>query len=161
PPQVVHIPAGRGIDESQRPEHIPAGAANQSNVNVRLDLRGALIKRPGYTYLPLTRLDGTSRSAGRKMFGRGHEICVLDQHTLDFYIPSLGVNVNVDRIPELTVERFPVCGIPSLSNITLLDADTGIAHANGLYWILYITEAVGGVLWTLNVIVVDQITHSI
>lgn len=104
--QVVHIPAGLGIDQGTREEIVQPGTANLLNENVRITRRGALGKRYGYTALTTLRLDGTSRTTGWKLFPFGEQLGIIDGHLLDLYDSISSRNVTRDRVPECgPVER--------------------------------------------------------
>lgn len=101
----IHIPAGLAFDESLRLELSDVGQLNRSNVNVRMWEMGALGKRLGYSALASTRLDGTTRSAGYRMFSAGSQLCVIDGTTLDTWSDLLGRWVSHGRVPEATYRR--------------------------------------------------------
>ncbi len=85
PAQTLHVPAAVPLDEVTRPEHLPLGQANRRAENVRAVQHGALSKRDGFGVLGVGRFDSTSRSAGRRMFARGKQICTIDGTRLDTY----------------------------------------------------------------------------
>jgi hypothetical protein len=114
-PQAVkplHIPAGLPIDEATRPEMLDVGTANLVNVNVRMNNRQVLVKRRGYAAISASRLDGTTRSAGNRMFMNGQQVCTIDGTNLDVYSDSVGVSVLKSRVPEASVKLAPA---PSVS----------------------------------------------
>lgn len=101
--RTVHAPCAAGIDESTRPELLEPGASALVLENVRADRRGGYTKRLGYDYLELGRLDGSSRSAGRKLFTLGERTCVVDGTQLDVYSEQVGAWVNAGRVSECSV----------------------------------------------------------
>jgi hypothetical protein len=101
-PRTIHIPAGLTIDEATHPELLPTGQANLAAVNVRSDKRGGLSKRPGNASLDRTRLDGTERSAGRKILPYKDTVAVIDGETLDIFSRLANRWVSAGRLPEAT-----------------------------------------------------------
>ena len=160
----MHVPAGLGIDESVRSEHVAAGKANLTNKNVRSDKRGSLNKRNGFVAQTKNRLGGGSRAAGRVVFAHDKQACTIDGHTLDAYSSALATNVTVGRVPELAVERVPIASADDVTGPSALvganDA-LSVAYVNGLYVIAATQMRSAGTDYRLNVYVVDASTRAV
>jgi hypothetical protein len=136
--QTLHIPAGLGIDQATRAEHVQPGAANLMQVNVRIADRQALQKRNGFTALSSawagwTAEFFTARPDGIKMFAHGKQTCVIDDDgNLDTHLWSKSTNALQTRIPRLSTETIFAahCGDP----LSIGDADyVDVTICNGFY----------------------------
>lgn len=105
--RVMHVPAGLPIDESTRLELVDVGTSNRAAVNVRQEEPGSLNKRLGYDALAYAYIDGSLRSAGRRMLSSDDRICVIDGDILDDYSPALNCCVSRGRVPEASVTTRP------------------------------------------------------
>ncbi len=123
----IHLPAGLGINEGVRAEHVEPGSANLAQVNVRQTAKGALYKRFGFSAQTLNRLDGTTRSQGNRLVADGTRVAVIDGSKLDTYSPEVDVNSTQDRMPECATREIFVPQ-HSLSGITM-----DVEYANGLF----------------------------
>lgn len=129
PAQVRHVPAGGGIDESTRPELVEPGASALALENVRADERGGYTKRLGVTQLGVTRLDATTRTAGRKVFDHDGKVCTVDGTHLDVYSEETARWSVAGRLPEATARTLDA---PASSKL-LLWAYEDAAYCNGFF----------------------------
>lgn len=150
-PQIIHVPAGVGIDQTKRAEHVQPGEANLYQQNVRLDYVGGLIQRPGFTNLTSLRFDGSSRTAGKRVASHRNEMVVSDGDLLDVYSPTAGVWATKGRLPACTVKRVKVASY-NIQNDNMYD----VTYSNG-YYVIVCTEPYSSTAGTINVlgIVVD------
>lgn len=110
----VHFPAYAPIDESTRPELLELGQAVLRAENVRPTENGGYETRRGFTAQPVTRIDGTSRSAAYKVFAHDKQTCVVAEGpTLDAYSTGVSNGAARGRLPE-TAAR--VTGLPCPSS---------------------------------------------
>lgn len=102
PARPMHVPAGLAIDESTRPELLDVGQSNVANRNVRGLVTGALDKRLGFATETVARIDGSNRTAGRRMFahGSGDVPCIIDGTHIDIVDETLDVSVRRSLVPE-------------------------------------------------------------
>lgn len=121
PARTIHVPCGLPIDESVRSEWLDFGKANRSNVNVRIDERGALTMRPGYRALTNNRLIG-ARSSGRKLFEHNGVPAIIDGTQLDSFVEGANCSVTRSRVTECTY-RLVDCPTPT-SNGLIFDTET-------------------------------------
>ena len=100
--ELVQLSFVNGIDESQEPEVLDPMSAFPVLENVRQDRYGGASKRLGYGSLSTTRLDNTSRTAGRRMFMNGNHLAIIDGSKVDAYAPTASARPNIDRgrVPE-------------------------------------------------------------
>jgi hypothetical protein len=64
PAHVTNAVAGLGLDEGTRPELVDFGSKNLAGANVRMDARGMLGKRYGYTAMSALNYAGVAPSGG-------------------------------------------------------------------------------------------------
>ena len=117
PRNLTQFAFAAGLDESQQAEVLDPSAGFTRLENVRQDRRGALSKRLGYDYLLTTRLDATSRTAGRKVFSHADRVCTVDGTHLDVYSEATSTATTIGRVPE--------------ASYRLLDAPTATGGAAG------------------------------
>lgn len=138
PRNLTQFAFAAGLDESQQEEVLDPTAGFTRLENVRQDRRGAVSKRLGYGSLALTRLDATSRSAGRKLFSAGDRVCTIDGTHLDVYGETLSRWTTVARVPEAS---YRVLAAPSSSGTGSLVED--VAYCNGVV-VLALEDSAGG-----------------
>jgi len=123
---ILEIPFHGGIDETTRDELVDAARTFRVKENVRQSDRGGASKRYGFTAQTLSRLDATTRSAGRKLIALDSVIGVIDGSLLDTYSATAAVNVSHGRVPEASYSVQPVPG-HTASTVALCD----VAHLSG------------------------------
>lgn len=159
PATVLHVPAGVGIDQSTRPEHVPPGQANLNAQNVRVNEIGGLEKRQGLTALTTSRLGGTTRSAGLRVVPFRDSIVVSDGEILDVYSPGATAWTMRGRLPACDVKRTGVSSMTlrsSNNNANLVD----IAYGSSFYLVVSAEESNGTAL-ILSAQIVDATTKAV
>lgn len=110
-PQVgaVQLAFGGGIDESTRPELLEPGASWKTLENIRQDKRGGATKRPGFQRQALSRVDGSNRTAGYRIFTHDKQLCLIDDdHSIDAYAVGLAAWSSRGRVPGCAVRTQPI-----------------------------------------------------
>lgn len=130
-PLVLHCPAGVGIDQSTREEHVEFGRANLYAGNARLTKRGSLVHRQGFEQITNNRIGSSSRSAGARIGVLGKSILVSDGNILDLYSPSANEWRSVGRLPGCEVRRATIAGLGDDSGGLNIH---GMTYANGFYF---------------------------
>ena len=138
PRNLTQFAFAAGIDESQQAEVLDPTAGFTRLENVRQDRRGAVSKRLGYDYLLTTRLDATSRTAGRKLLSAGDRVCTIDGTHIDVYSETLSRWTTVARVPEAS---YRVLSAPSSSGTGSLVED--VAYCNGIV-VMALEDSWGG-----------------
>lgn len=102
-----------GIDQSQRSELLDPRASFVMLENMRSPTKGAVEKRPGFDHMvALTRVDGTSRSAGYRMFADGKKTCITDGSVIDVFSPDNEDQISRGRIPDCGLSMMKVPAPP-------------------------------------------------
>lgn len=153
PGRPMHVPAGLPLDEATRPEILDVGKANVFARNVRGIERGSLEKRLGYNAKSSVRIDGTTRSAGQKLFAHGdaQTPCVIDGVTLDVWAQAQGKWSSAGRVPEAVYRLRDAYATPQ-------SVIEDVAVANGM-----IALAIGDSLsqGLAELVVVDAVSGAI
>lgn len=110
--QLVQFPFSGGIDEGTRAEVVDPASSFLKLENIRQDATGAANKRLGFTALSSVRFDGTTRSAGYRLFADEDTACVIDGHLIDVYDPAKAKWVPRGRVPEAS---FTTRALPSMA----------------------------------------------
>lgn len=98
---VLEFSFAGGFDESARPETMDAAQSFTLLENIRQDKTGGANKRNGFAALSATRLDGTTRSTGARMFTRGDQLCTIDASAfVDTYSETAARSIVQGRVPE-------------------------------------------------------------
>lgn len=154
---VLHVPAGVGIDQSVREEHVPPGTANIYQENVRVTAQGSLVKRPDFTALSTARLGPGSPpaiSSGLRVAPFKDSIVMTDGAVLNSYVAAQGKWSPCGRLPECSISTKAVAG----SYATFLD----IAYGDTVYAVISneLSSLVSGGFSTnsITVRVIDQAT---
>jgi hypothetical protein len=108
---ILHVPAGLGIDQSVREEHVQPGTANLYQENVRVTTQGSLIKCPGYTAQSTTSLgpgSPPSISAGLRVAPYKGSIVMSDGAILSSFDRTSGKWVPKARLPECSATSTAV-----------------------------------------------------
>lgn len=134
---VIHIPAGVGMDQSTREEHVSPGAANLYQQNVRINNIGELETRPGFAQITNARLGASTRAAGLRVAGYRDSIVVSDGDLLDAMAPTVGEWVTQGRLPGCEARRYPVAST-GLDNVNVID----VGYGNG-YYVIAVREPYG------------------
>lgn len=109
PPNLVHLAFANGIDESQEPEVLDPMSGFPVLTNGRQDRRGGYAKRLGLDDETGTaRFDGTTRSAGERLFSHGRKPCLIDGTRLDVYDEDKTLWNNAGKVNECSVTTRPL-----------------------------------------------------
>lgn len=159
--QIIHVPAGVGIDQSLRAEHVQPGQANLYAQNVRLTHSGGLEKRPAFTALTSNRIGSGTRSAGHRLASLGRALVATDGSVLDTYSPASTEWSPRGRISECTARRYNVAAT-SIETVTLTgDAErASVAYGSGYYLVAAMDTDQTGTLYPI-VHVVDATTKRV
>lgn len=150
---LVEFPFATGIDQRTRPEYVDGVSAWLALENIRVPKTGGADKRFGFAAGTLNRIDGTTRSAGSRMFDDQKAQNVLDGTTLDAYSTTAARNVSLGRVPE---------AMPRLIDLPTMGKDgsaSDIEYCNG-YFAITNTSTVGSTNYS-SVTIVDAATNSI
>ena len=133
-PTILHIPAGVGVDQSVRDEHVPPGQANLNAENVRITKSGALVKRAGFTASTSTRLVQATRTVGKRAAAFQNTLVTSDGTLVDRYSPTQAKFIVGGRIPECLVTKTGISGA-GREVLTQSDARSmyDVAYASGYY----------------------------
>lgn len=160
PATVLHIPAGVGIDQSVREEHVQPGAANLYAENVRIPSVGGLVHRPGFAALTTSRLGGTTRTAGHKVGAYRDTVVVSDGQLLDVYSPSAAVWTTRGRLPGCDIKRTGVGSIVLSSSNTNANV-CDIAYGSNYYLVVTTETANSTPQKAVNALIVDATTKAV
>lgn len=139
--QVVQLPFSGGLDEKTQPELVEPGAfLTLSNL---LHTKGGSLTKPfGLTALANTTF-GSGIAAGKRLFGRQDEICLIDGHWLFSYSATAQTWFPMGRIPECVVGSRQ-----QLAGITTFPSDYVVATANG--YLIAVYGTLGGYRCTVR-----------
>lgn len=147
-----------GINQSDQDELVDAGTEFTLLENTRQPHRGAASKRNGYTSLGATRLDGTTRTAGRRVFANGDQVCVVDGTQLDVHAPAISRFVTRARVPEADFTSFEVPSYGLNLDVPTYVAD--VTYVNGYIIVALVASSAGG-LRSCLVSVIDATTKAV
>lgn len=133
PPQLTHLSFAAGLDESQVPEVQDPLTSFPVRQNVRQDKRGGATKRRGYGGLTTGRIDGTTRTAGRKLFAHNGVPSIIDGSLLDSYIQSASASATRSRVPECVYRLYDLPPPPQGSIVGVLDTEYGAGYVAVAY----------------------------
>lgn len=127
---ILHVPAGVGIDQSIRAEHLQPGVANLYTENVRITRRGSLAHRYGFTALSSALVGSGSRTAGLRLASYRDSIAVSTGDALHVWSPSMSQWAQRGRLPgcDARLSKVASTSLPS-GKEHLVD----IAYATGYY----------------------------
>lgn len=112
---VIDIPFAAGLDQATRSELAEPSSGWESLRNVRQNRQGGASKRPGFEAITSSRLDGTTRTSGRRLMMNGQQICTIDDdNKLDAYSTSLDRFITKTQVPEAAYEFLQS---PSIGNL--------------------------------------------
>lgn len=156
--RIVEIPLSGGMDQKTRAELVDPGASLLTLSNVVQLKRGTHQKRYGSASLGVTRADGTSRTAGRKILPYKDTHAVIDGHLIDTYSSVAARYASRDRVPECVAQRIHSMQTGGLDFGNAND----IAYVNGYYVVLYgaYTDVAANTKATFGV-VIDATTGAI
>lgn len=144
---------GTGIDQRTRPEYVDPAAAWLNTENARVEKTGGISKRFGFSAGVLTRIDGTTRSAGHRLCADGTVTTVLDASSIDSQSLAASVSVNHGRVPEATYRQI---GLPMMGKDGSL---SDVEYCNG-YFAITCTSTVGTTSYA-SVTIVDATTFAV
>jgi hypothetical protein len=140
---ILELPFLGGIDQSTREEVVSPAESFTSLENVRYVKYGGVSKRPGFAALSKVRLNGTSRSAGHRLFSSGEELVTIDGTTLDVYSAATGRSSTKGLVPEASQRPIP---IPSLATSQSTVTDTvSVGAYTVVSWAAVALETIAGV----------------
>ncbi len=154
---VLEFPFSGGFDESTREEILEPSKSFTTLENGRQNHYGGYEKRPGYDELSVTRIDGTERETGRRIFPNGDQLCTIDSAYVDVYSETLGRSVQKSRVPEATVRLRE---IPTVGRSTAED----VAVANGYAVVSYFVSVLfDGISHNgrQGVVLIDAVTGAV
>lgn len=123
---VIHSAAGLQVDEATRPELVDFGTKVLRSENVRQNSRGANEKRNGFVALANVRLDGTSPSAGYKMFADGQSVIrITDSMQVETFSMKAQAWSPLNRAPEATARLIDVPSMGVSTNLEDVDSTNG------------------------------------
>lgn len=164
PPALTQVAFAGGFDESQETEILDPSGAFAVISNGRQDKRGGLTKRLGFGGLSLTRLDGTSRSSGRRQFMDRQTLAVIDSDaTLDTYAPTASARPNIPRgrVPEASVKlrEVPTMSAPVDISSPIAGTFEDVVYVNGYIVCSHFVRS--GATFYHGTVVIDEATGAV
>lgn len=157
PAHVVHAACGLGIEEGTRPELVEFGVKNLAGVNVRMDTRGMLGKRYGYTALSALNYSGSApaSSIAQRLIADRDTIVRFADREAHAYSATATRWRSLGRAPEAACRLIEAPTIDQTTGGNLED----IALVNG-----YIALGHSGTLsgsWAAYVSIIDEATGAV